>query len=265
MVRRRIDEALEIDDMYRRRRTMRELQLPRNFPQPQTMGQSTVSVWIRWMREENERILDEIEEEMKRRQDPDDPFDGTASGIFEPLLHDEREPLIPLLEEKKAGTERRKIEKSLHQHHQARGNDKIKHQSQKTKHKLINNQVDTKRKSNYLRESPAHINNVGMEAPKNGELPLIAEGRLINYSPHPQDIQREQKIASGVDQRNDLFCYPTGVLQRNNNLGGVQVEGEPGTQNGPGNLIPGPERRTESTGQKHNWLQENVGWQEEPA
>ena len=33
---------------------------------------------------------------MQRRRDPDDPFDGTASGIFEPLEHDTRAPLIPL-------------------------------------------------------------------------------------------------------------------------------------------------------------------------
>ena len=80
-IRRRIDEALENDDMHRRKRAMQELPLPRNFPQPQVMGQSPVPVWIRWVREENKRILAEIEDEMKRTQDPDDPFDGTASGV----------------------------------------------------------------------------------------------------------------------------------------------------------------------------------------
>ena len=45
---------------------MRVLPLPKNFPQPQSMGQSPVPTWIRWNREENERIVGELEEEMKR-------------------------------------------------------------------------------------------------------------------------------------------------------------------------------------------------------
>ena len=100
-IRRRIDEALENDDMHRRRRDMRVLPLPKNFPQPQSMGQSPVPTWIRWIREESEQIVGDLEEEIKRQKDPDDPFDGMASGIFEPLEHDTRAPLIPLPEEKK--------------------------------------------------------------------------------------------------------------------------------------------------------------------
>ena len=65
------------------------------------MSQSPVPTWIRWIREESERIVSELEEEIKRRTDPDDPFDGMASGIYEPLVYDTRAPLIPLPEEKK--------------------------------------------------------------------------------------------------------------------------------------------------------------------
>ena len=36
-IRRRIDEALENDDMHRRRRDMHVLPLPKNFPEPQSM------------------------------------------------------------------------------------------------------------------------------------------------------------------------------------------------------------------------------------
>ena len=54
VIRRRIDDALENDDMHRRRRAMRVLPLPRNFPQPQSIGQSPVPTWVRWIREENQ-------------------------------------------------------------------------------------------------------------------------------------------------------------------------------------------------------------------
>ena len=80
---------------------MRTLPLHRNFPEPQSMQQSPVHTWIRWLREESERIVSDLEEEIKRQNDPDDPFDGTASGIFNPLEHDTRSPLIPLPEQKK--------------------------------------------------------------------------------------------------------------------------------------------------------------------
>ena len=59
--------------------------LPKNFPEPQSMRHSLVPTWIRWIREESERIVGKLEEEMKRQNDPDDPFDGMASGIFDPF------------------------------------------------------------------------------------------------------------------------------------------------------------------------------------
>ena len=101
-IRRRIDDALENDDMHRRRRNMRVLPFPKNFPELQSMRQSPVPTWIRWIREESEKIVSDVEEEIKRWNDPDDPFDRTASGILEPLEHDTRAPLIPLPNEKKS-------------------------------------------------------------------------------------------------------------------------------------------------------------------
>ena len=112
LIRRRIDEALENDDRHRRKRDMHTLASPRNFPQPQSMGQSSIPTWIKWIREESEQIVNELEEEIKRRKDPDDPFDGRASGIFQPWEHDYRKPLIPLPVEKKPRQEKRKTQKS---------------------------------------------------------------------------------------------------------------------------------------------------------
>ena len=84
-VRERIDTALNNDDIHRRRRTMRILELPTRFPQPQNMKDSPVTTWITWIREESNKLIAAIDDEITRRQDPDDPFDGTASGIFSPL------------------------------------------------------------------------------------------------------------------------------------------------------------------------------------
>ena len=84
-VKQKVDVALLNDDIYRRRRVMRTLELPQRFPLPQTMKDSSVVTWVQWIREESNKLIAAIEDKIARRQDPDDPFDGTASGIFPPL------------------------------------------------------------------------------------------------------------------------------------------------------------------------------------
>ena len=71
---------------------MRTLGLPKRFPQPQNMKDSSVTTWITWMRDESNELIAAIDEEVTKRRDPDDPFDGTASGIFLPLQHENEAP-----------------------------------------------------------------------------------------------------------------------------------------------------------------------------
>ena len=84
-VRSQIDQALQHDDAHRRRRDMRFLLLPTRFPRPESMGQSDVTVWTNWIREETTTVMDQLDEELEARGDPDDPFNGSANGIFQPL------------------------------------------------------------------------------------------------------------------------------------------------------------------------------------
>ena len=84
-VKQKVDVALLNDDIYHRRRVMHTLDLPQRFPLPQTMKDSPVVTWVQWIREESNKLIAAIEDEIARRQDLDDPFDGTASGIFPPL------------------------------------------------------------------------------------------------------------------------------------------------------------------------------------
>ena len=44
------------------------------------------------MRDESNELIAAIDEEVTKIQDPDDPFDGTASGIFLPLQHGDEAP-----------------------------------------------------------------------------------------------------------------------------------------------------------------------------
>ena len=81
-VRDHIDRALQQDDAHRRKRDMRFLILPTRFPRPESMGQGDIAVWTNWIREEMEEIMKQLEEERDSRSDPDDPFNGTANGVF---------------------------------------------------------------------------------------------------------------------------------------------------------------------------------------
>ena len=84
-VRHHIDLALQQDDAHRRKRNMRFLVLPTHFPRPENMAQGDISVWTNWIREETDEIMKQLEEERHSRSDPDDPFNGTANGVFQPL------------------------------------------------------------------------------------------------------------------------------------------------------------------------------------
>ena len=84
-VRDHIDRALQQDDANCRKRDMRFLILPTRFPRPESMGQGALAVWTNWIREETEEIMKQLEEERDSRNDPDDPFNGTANGVFLPL------------------------------------------------------------------------------------------------------------------------------------------------------------------------------------
>ena len=84
-VRDHIDRALQQDDAHRRKRDMRFLILPTHFPRPESMGQGDIAVWTNWICEETDKIIKQLEEERDSRSDPDNPFNGTANGVFLPL------------------------------------------------------------------------------------------------------------------------------------------------------------------------------------
>ena len=52
------------------------------------MGQGDITVWTNWICEETEIIMNQLGEERDTRGDPDDPFNGTANGIFQPLQNE---------------------------------------------------------------------------------------------------------------------------------------------------------------------------------
>ena len=56
-VRDRIDRALQQDDAHHRKRDMRFLLLPTWFLRPESMEQGDIIVWINWIREETEAVM----------------------------------------------------------------------------------------------------------------------------------------------------------------------------------------------------------------
>ena len=49
------------------------------------MGQGDITVWTNFIREETEVVINQLEEDLVVRGDPDDPFNGAANGVFQQL------------------------------------------------------------------------------------------------------------------------------------------------------------------------------------
>ena len=90
-LRQTIDVGLEEDDRHRRNRVMRGLGTPTRFPDPHYMSTSQPREWIRWINEEIDDLDREIQTEISSLADPNDPFNGTAGGIFSALPRDTSE------------------------------------------------------------------------------------------------------------------------------------------------------------------------------
>ena len=89
-IKEKIDEALRMDDTHRRRRNMRELTAPTRFPDPTSMDRASDDEWLRWMRHEMYTLVEALDEEARARQDDNDPFNGMAGGVFQPLPENEQ-------------------------------------------------------------------------------------------------------------------------------------------------------------------------------
>ena len=84
-IRDQIDKALQQDDAHQRRRDIRFLLLPTRFPSPETIGQGDITVWTNWVCEERELVMNQLEEELEAQGDPEDLFNVSANGVFQPL------------------------------------------------------------------------------------------------------------------------------------------------------------------------------------
>ena len=62
---------------------MRFLRLPTRFPNPEMMGQGGINVWTKWVCEETDVMMSQLEEELEAQGGPDDPFNGT--GVLQPV------------------------------------------------------------------------------------------------------------------------------------------------------------------------------------
>ena len=62
-IKQRIDTALNNDNIHHRRRVMHTLGLPKRFPLPQNMKNSSISTWITWMRDESNGLIAAIDDE----------------------------------------------------------------------------------------------------------------------------------------------------------------------------------------------------------
>ena len=99
---------------------MRFLLLPTKFLSPESMGQGDITVWTNWICEETNLVMSQLEEELEARADPDDPFNGSANGVYQPLQENFSLP-PPIQTPKRQDTS--KHQESSQNLHRSPGND----------------------------------------------------------------------------------------------------------------------------------------------
>ena len=52
---------------------------------PESMGQGDITVWTNWIREETTAVMNQLDEELEVRGDPDNPFNISPNGVYQPL------------------------------------------------------------------------------------------------------------------------------------------------------------------------------------
>ena len=73
-VRKAVDKALENDDEIRRKKCMHYLKPPKRFPVPEDMESEEMATWINWIHVETQALLEDLNKEIKLRNEADDPF-----------------------------------------------------------------------------------------------------------------------------------------------------------------------------------------------
>ena len=131
---------------------MRFLLLPTRFPSPESMGQGDVIVWTNWVREETEVIMNQLEEELAARGDLYDPFNGSANGVFQPLV--ENRSLPPPVQTPRRQENTSECSKSSRK--LLRSNQKTNRIGTKMREKEVDSQVQVTphKLSKHLLESP---------------------------------------------------------------------------------------------------------------
>ena len=81
-VRRAVDEAIEIDNEIRRKKSMRYLKPPKRFPVSEDMESEETATWINWIHLETQALLEDLNEEIRLQNKADDPF--TKHKVYTP-------------------------------------------------------------------------------------------------------------------------------------------------------------------------------------
>ena len=206
-VRDQIDRALQQDDAHCRKRDMRFLILPTRFPRPESMGQGDVAVWTNWIREETEEIMKQLEEERDSRSDPDDPFNGTANGVFLPL----RDPLSlppPVQTPKRHENNSENRESSQNLQEDVRRQNTVK-RDEKTNEAVTPMQGELREFQEHSQESPdpmASIRNLHIQQRQNRH--SVQES---NQSPSP--APQTPRIQVSQQEANLITFTPIGEQQ----------------------------------------------------
>ena len=209
-VRHHIDVALQQDDAHRRKRNMRFLVLPTRFPRPESMSQGDTTVWTNWIREETDEIMKQLEEERDSRSDPDDPFNGTANGVFQPL----QDPLSlppPVQMPKRQGNNSEDLEHSENSRKNVRKHNTASREERRNKTVTsIQEQPKRQRSPRKKKSSEWTLNQRQFDHSKTQEISHILPGEQLNVFNGEESVSYLQLPVKKKEE--NRFCTRCGIM-----------------------------------------------------
>ena len=165
------------------------------------MSQSDVTAWTNWIHEETTAIMNQLDEELEARGDPDDLFNGLANGVYQPLPTSfSLPPPVQMPNDRKVSESREHSQNSLEKKKETRRKTNMSIEARQTEPKT---QVQALQRESreHSRNSRSPTDEVASPSQPNLQLQQIrgeeaipaVENNLITFTPLPANSQGKEQ------------------------------------------------------------------------
>ena len=168
------------------------------------MSQGYVTVWTNWIREETTAVMNQLDEELEARGDPDDPFNGSANSVYQPLPTSlSLPPPVQTPNDRKVSESREHSQNSLEKKKETQGRTNTSVEAWQVEPKMQTQapQCESREHSRNLRSPPDEVaspsrQNLQIQQLRGEEAIPVVENNLITFTPLPTNTREGTRIPS---------------------------------------------------------------------